>query len=723
MARTGKRAAKYDILFEPVRIGPKLLRNRFVQVPHCMGGGSEYPGFQAHFRGMKAEGGWAGIFTEGTSIAPEADIDPLTIVRLWDEGDVRNLRLTTEMVHRHGALAGVELFYGGAPINSAEARIPLKGPSQTTDDVNALCSCVEMTKDDFTHVKNLYVAAALRSRAAGFDMITLYCAHAITLLAKFLLPIYNRRTDEYGGSLENRVRFVREVVAAVRAAVGQDCAVGIRFGVDTLKGPFGKGEDEGGIEADGEGHRFIALMDDLVDYWDINVSMTANWGEDAGPSRTHVENHERPYTLNVRQHTKKPVINVGRFTNPDTMVELVRSGQCDLIGAARPSIADPFLPKKIEEGRADDIRECIGCNMCVSKWEQGARIVCTQNPTSGEEYRRGWHPEKFSIARNSAKSVLVVGAGPAGLECARVLGERGMHQVHLVDRAAEIGGALRWITMLPGLGQWGRLINYRQIQLAKLKNVQVMLGQDMTHQSVLEYGADIVVFATGSHWVDDARSGARLKPVVGACGSRANVLTPEQIMVAGKAAGRRVVVFDSEGYFMGYSLATLLARRGHEVTFVTTHSRVSPYSNFTLEAPRVNREIRELCRAVVTDHYVTRIDEGRIALACGWTGREAAMEADSIVLVTQRRSDNALFNAVRYDQEGRAANFIAAVHGVGDCMMPNFIAEAVFSGHRLAREIDSTDPANPLPYIRERRLLDAAEPDYALGAAALSPMF
>ena len=169
------------------------------------------------------------------------------------------------------------------------------------------------------------------------------------------------------------------------------------------------------------------------------------------------------------------------------MVEVIESGLYDVIGAARPSIADPFLPKKIEEGRLDEIRECIGCNECISRWQVGAPIVCTQNATAGEEYRRGWHPERFTPAANRDKSVLVVGAGPAGLECAVVLGKRGMSAVHLVDSSKEIGGCLNWITKLGhsdgepnlrlgparGLGEWRRVANYRQIQLSKLRNVEV----------------------------------------------------------------------------------------------------------------------------------------------------------------------------------------------------------------------------------------------------------
>ncbi len=197
-------------------------------------------------------------------------------------------------------------------------------------------------------------------------------------------------------------------------------------------------------------------MDDLVDLWDINVAEATEWGEDAGPVAHPRGESRAAIRLKVKQHTDKPVINVGRFTNPDVMVEVIRSGQADIIGAARPSIADPFLPKKIEEGRLDDIRECIGCNVCISRWEIGGpRSICTQNATSGEEYRRGWHPERFTPAANADNDVLIVGAGPAGMECAIVLAKRGMRRVHLVDADKEIGGSMRWISQLPGLGRVG----------------------------------------------------------------------------------------------------------------------------------------------------------------------------------------------------------------------------------------------------------------------------
>jgi dimethylamine/trimethylamine dehydrogenase len=698
------RNPKHDVLFEPIQIGPKTMKNRFYQIPHCNGFGSERPLSQAYFRAMKAEGGYAACCTEYCSISPESDDTHRVSARIWDDGDIRNLGIMCEMLHEHGALAACELWYGGPHAPCMESRCVPRGPSQIPSDFEYLTYAKEMDKDDIRDVQQMYVDAAKRARTAGFDIVYVYGSHAY-LPQQFLTPYYNHRTDEYGGSLENRARFWRETIEQVKEAVGDDCAIAVRISTDMFMG-------EAGTQLERDALPFVELVDHLVDVWDVNVSGISEWGEDATPSRFYPQGRQLPWQAAVKSVSKKPVLGVGRWTNPDAMVDAINAGKLDIIATCRPSISDPFLPQKIDEGRLDDIRECIGCNICISRWEIGGPpLICTQNATAGEEYRRGWHPERFEPAANAENDVLVVGAGPAGMECAMILGKRGMRRVHLVEADDDMGGIMRWIPQLPGLGEWARVVNYRKIQIDKLKNVEFVPNTRLDAQAVKEYGAEIVIVATGGYWATDGLNGATHDTIPGADASLPHVLTPEQIMVEGKAiAGERVVVVDNDGYFMGVSLAEKLALEGKQVTLLTPMGNIAPYMHFTLEAPNMHRKLHTLGVEIVTYHMPTKIEAGGVTAAHVYDekGHEQSWEADATVLVTQRRSNEALFRELK-DVVGRdalAADGVNALYRIGDCEAPRLIADAVFSGHRLAREIDSPNPEVALPFKRERRVPD-----------------
>lgn len=709
------REPKYDVLFEPIQIGPKMLKNRFWQVPHCNGAGSDRPGFQSSFRGMKAEGGWGAVFTEVCTIAPGSDIMPWVGSRLWDQGDVVNLRQMTEAIHAHDALAGVELCHSGGLAANAESRAPGKVVSQIPSDINFLANGRELSKQEIRDLRREHVDGFKRARDAGFDLLTYYVGLG-TFGIYFLYPFYNKRTDEYGGSFENRIRFTRETMEDIRSEI-DDCAIGMRFVIDTLDDPYGYGDL--GVRADGEGVEFITAMDDLVDYWDLNIG-TLNWGEDAGASRFFESNHEAEYTRLGKEASKKPCINVGRFTDPDIMVGAITSGQCDIIGAARPSIADPFLPKKIEEGRFDDIRECIGCNVCVSRWEMGGPpIWCTQNPTSGEEYRRGWHPEVFQITKRAEKPILVVGAGPAGLEAAMTLGKKGFENVHLVDAADHVGGHMTWMTSMPGLHRWRSVVEYRDKQIRKLPNVTFIPNTELSATDVLDYGAEIIVTATGSHWATDGMNTPTHDRIAGADASRPDVATPEQLVRDGKELGDHVVVVDGDGYHMGATTAEFLARQGRKVTYATHWETLGPYMRLTLEEQRMYQRLIELGVTVMSQHLVVAYEPGNVQMVHLWAGTEVSVNADSLALVTMRRSDCDLYNTLLDDEAGREQAGITQLHVIGDAYSPGIIAQAVFSGHRLAQEIDGPNPDVPLPFIRERRLVGSTEDDYRLDAASL----
>ncbi len=685
------RDPRHDILFEPVQIGPKTLRNRFYQVPHCTGFGNIKPFSQAHHRAMKAEGGWAAVCTEYAAVSRDADEAPFAHVRIWDDGDIAHIGVTAEQAHAAGALAGIELFHSGVHGHNADSHLPSIGPSQIAGDYNGFVPRA-MTRADILRVQADWVKAAERSRDAGFDIVYAYGAHTY-LLGQFLSPYYNRRNDEYGGSLLNRSRFWLELLEMLDDAVGRDCAIVARIAVDP-------GGASAGIPLE-ESLEFIRLADPHVHLWDVNIGSISEWSVDSGVSRFFQAGWQLEWTGQVRRATERPIVGVGRITNADQMADIIRSGVWDVIGAARPSIADPFLPRKIEEGRLDEIRECIGCNQCIVKGDSNGHIGCTQNATAGEEYRRGWHPERFERAANASKDVLVVGAGPAGLECAIVLAKRGFGRVHVVTADTEIGGSLRWVPRLPGLGEWGRVLDWRRIQLQKLRRqVELITGQRLTAADVRDYGAELVVIATGSHWSPVGLNGVTRGPIDGADAAQPHCLTPEQVMLEGKRpTGSRVVVYDCDGYYAGAGVAELLRAEGSEVTIVTPLEKVAQVADAALEGPLLRQHLHDLGIRLVPDHTVSAITPA------GVRGEDVYGDAfefpcDSVVLTTQRVSDDALFRELADDPGG-----LEGVYAIGDCVAPRVIADAIWDGHRLAREIDTADPATPLPWLRERTAL------------------
>jgi dimethylamine/trimethylamine dehydrogenase len=544
-------------------------------------------------------------------------------------------------------------------------------------------------------VQQDWASAARRAREAGFDIVYVYGAHSY-LPMQFLSPFYNRRADEYGGSLENRARFWLELLELTREAVDGELTVATRISVAALS-PYG-------VELD-EALEFVALADHLVDLWDVAIGSASEWSKDSGASRFFQQGWQLEWTGRVREATAKPIVGVSRLTDPDRMVEIVASGAWDVIGAARPSIADPFLPQKIEEGRLDEIRECIGCNICIPKSDPGGNIGCTQNATAGEEFRRGWHPERFEPAENRDRDVLVVGAGPAGMECAIVLGKRGFRRVHLVEAEEEIGGRMRWIPQLPGLGEWARVVNWRRVQLDKLKNVEVLCGTRLDAEAVREYGAEIVICATGARWAPNGLNAVTHEPISGADAALPHVLTPEQIMLEGKRPpGKRVVVYDGEGYFTAAGIAELLALDGHQVELVTSLEQIAPICDETLEGPLLRQRLHH---AGVRMHRGVTIERIAPGLLTGENeyAEPLELQADGVVLCAQRLSDDTLYHELRADDETLRAEGVEALYRIGDCVAPRMIADVIFDGHRLAREIDASNPAIPLPHKRERMIV------------------
>jgi dimethylamine/trimethylamine dehydrogenase len=680
------RDSRYDILFEPVRIGPVTARNRFYQVPHCNGMGTDQPRAMSAMRGVKAEGGWAVVCTEECEIHPSGDVSPYREARLWDDQDIPALALMADHVHQHGSLAGIELVHNGPTASNTYSREIAIAPSHQPLAGYWPYQARAMDRQDIRDYRRWHRNAALRAKRAGFDLVYVYAGHDLSLPMHFIQRWRNYRTDEYGGSLENRVRLFREVIEDTKNAVGDTCGVVVRFAVEELLG-------EHGITSASEGREVVEMLAELPDLWDVNVSA---WYNDSTTSRFEKEGSQLPHIEFVKKLTTRPVVGVGRFTSPDTMVSLIRKGVMDMIGAARPSIADPFLPKKIEEGRLDDVRECIGCNICVSGDFSITHMRCTQNPTMGEEWRKGWHPETIPT-KQSGDNVLIVGGGPAGLEAARALGQRG-YKVILAEASKELGGRVSRESRLPGLSEWARVRDWRVQQLHKYPNVEVYLESNLTPANVLEFGADRVVVATGSHWRRDCIGRANRFPLAGL--DEANVYTPDDIM-AGTIPEGPVVVFDDDHYYMGGVLAEKIRSAGRDVTLVTPADVASIWTRYTLEVDHIQKRLLTLGIELACKRNLVGFTGGKAVVECIHTGQRFEIPCVSLVSVTMRLPDELLVLALNAEPAKLAEAGIKSVTAIGDCLAPATIAAAVYAGHRYARELDTTPLGDAVAFKRE----------------------
>jgi dimethylamine/trimethylamine dehydrogenase len=670
---------KYAILFEPVKIGPVTAPNRFYQVPHASGMTEANPRVRAAFRGTKAEGGWGVVSTGAVSTHPSSDDSPLPFGRLWDDNDIRSHALATDAIHEHGALAAIELWHGGASVMNRTSRLPGYSPSgipwaATHVGFMGHQRPRAMDAKDIRDVIHWQATAARRARAAGYDIVYVYAGMGY-LGYQFLLEEYNQRTDAYGGSVANRVRFVRELLEASRDAVGDTCGVALRISLEELRG---KPSDHYASEA----HEVVALMADVPDLWDVKMDSSPT---DCGASRFRPEGAHEPVIDFVKQVTDRPVVGVGRFTSPDTMVSQVKRGILDLIGGARPSIADPFLPNKIREGRQDEIRECIGCNICISSWHDGVPVRCTQNPTAGEEWRRGWHPESAPPA-GSDRRVLVVGAGPAGLEATLTAARRG-YDVTLAEKNEEAGGRLLFETRLPGLSTWGRVRDYRLQALQQMGNVDIYPASEMGADDILGLEHGHVLLATGSRWTRHLYSSLEIP--VGRLDGNA-VYTPDDL-AAGVVPEGPVLVYDFDNFYMGGVLAEHLAGLGVQVAYATPAGHASAWTIMTNEQPFVHRSLHEKGVQLHTLSLLKGHADGAARLANIFSGAEQEVAAASVVVVGHRAPEDRLYRELVARQDEFVDAGIVSMQRLGDALAPGAIVHAVYSGHLHARLLDEAE--------------------------------
>ena len=666
----------YSRLFESVKIGPVVTKNRFYQVPHCCGMGHVRPRAHAAMRGVKAKGGWGVVSTEEAEIHPSSDLAPYAEQRIWDKKDIPALRLMTDAVHEHGALAAIELTHSGHNSTNLFSRIPPMSPNAQALNFLYPKQARRMTKKDISDFRAWHRKAALNAKAAGFDIVYVYAGHGMSVAQQFILPDMNNRSDEYGGSLENRLRLTRELLEETREAIGDSCGIAFRFAVDELKG-------KDGMQYQEEGRAVVELLAEHPDLWDVNVS---DWSNDSQTSRFQPdEAYQMPYVEFVKKITTKPVVGVGRLTSPDLMTKLIEKGVLDLIGAARPSIADPYLPNKIKEHKVDQIKECIGCNICVSSDNFTVPIRCTQNPTMGEEWRRGWDPENIKPKVTDQKT-LVVGSGPAGLECAVQLSRRG-YEVVLAESKNKLGGRVLFESSLKGLSAWKRVVDNRVHEILQKNNIEVYKESRLTAELIDELDIKNIFLATGSSWRKDGIGRSRRNRIQGL--ETINVYSPEEAVENYKDFNGPLVIYDDEQGYLAGVVADHLNDKNIEVIFVTPASVVSPWTDSTLEQKRVQGALINSGVKIICNQSISKIENDKAFLECTYTGTITKIPCESIVMVTERISDNELYDSLTQSKLEEKKQYNIKL--IGDAEAPGLIADAVYLGHLAAQNFEADE--------------------------------
>ena len=642
---------EFPILFSPLTIGPITLKNRIVNAPHQTGFArhGEYTDKLVEYHRERARGGAAMIVSQATSVVPDY-IDLHSTDAL-----IPQYERVSQAVREHGAHYGAELYHPGSqgeytgpdtdifvspsPIVASYYHAGWRVPHALTDDE------ILAIVDDFGQ-------AARRCRDGGLSSVELHFAHG-NLVEQFISPRTNLRDDDWGGPLENRLRFAELILQAVRKAVGPDVAVGARM--------TAAGLDPGELN-DMDMMEVIGTVGswDLLDY----VSLTMGHYSDALNTARNIPNMTfkpglwQRYGKAVRNVVDVPVFLVGRINHPRTAEEILESGACDAVTMVRALIADPFLPEKSRTGRVDEIRPCIGAMNCLHHLDKGEEIRCIHNPSVGRELTL---PDDVGVAERQRR-IVVVGAGPAGLEYARVAACRG-HEVVVIEAANRVGGQVRAAATAPTRSELSSIVEWLHQQCVDAK-VDIRTGQRATVQDVIALEPDAVVLATGSRLAANPFAGGPL-PVA----DPLTAFTPD-------APSGRVAIYDELGDWQGISVTHALAERGCETIYLTP----TAFPGSALEYTNWRIEYQKLTEVGVQFHPVTEAvgtEERTLLVRPGFARKvERITDLDHLVWVGAPSSEESL--ALQLREAG------LTVDVVGDAYSPRGIEQSVFDGRRAA---------------------------------------
>jgi mycofactocin system FadH/OYE family oxidoreductase 2 len=653
-------AHEFRYLFTPIRVGGLTLRNRIFSTGHAEAmaeEGKPGPRLRAYHEG-KARGGCAlTIFGGSSSVHPSSPASAWNMPANHDDSIIPAYRAMAEAIHRHGAHVFTQLTHMGRRAQSDnESWHVLLAPSQMPEKVHREIPH-EMDADQIAMIVRAFGDAVRRSREGGLDGVELSFAHN-HLVDQFWSPIFNQRTDEYGGSLDNRMRFGLEVLREIRRQVGRDYVVGARISGDEFT--------DGGLTAEDMGeiaHRLAASG--LVDFLSIIGGAAHSFALQAGavPNMSYPNAVYVPLAAAIKQAVPEiPIFHATRIVDPVHADQILADGSIDVVGMTRALIADPDMPRKARESRLDEIRQCVGANEgCIDRIYQGKPVTCIQNPGAGREAELG----SDLAPAATRKRVVVVGGGVGGLETARVAALRG-HRVVLFEKGRELGGQVLVAARTPARADYAGIVRFLVRQVER-HGVDCRMSVEANVDAVLAESPDAVVVATGSH--------AHVPALPGLDGK--HVVTDRDVLLGRAEVGERVVVVDDVHTQQGLSTADYLLEQGRRVEVVSRLFYPGQDVGITSIVPLYTRLFSK--GVVFTPHTdLVAVEGSTVVVANVYTGEERRIEGvDTIVLSMGARSTDGLYRALR----GR----VPALHAVGDCVAPRGVHHAILEGTRVAR--------------------------------------
>ena len=645
-------------IFEPIRIRNLDIPNRVVRTAHGTHLARDcFDDASIAYHVARAKGGC------GLTIIEAASVHSSSENTLFNRDDrvIPGFEALMKAVRPYGMRVFEQLFHGGHQTFGEGRRPPWAPSTVPSPALNAVP--IPMGEPEIAEIISCFAEAARRCRDGGLDGVEIHAAHGY-LIHQFLSPMTNLRTDRWGGGLENRARFLREILIAVRRAVGPDYVVGLR--VSASQAPGSLTEDEIRQVVDG------FIKDKLIDF--LDASLGDYYRMDSMVSGMHSPTgYELPSSGKIVEGVTLPRIISGRFRTLEDAEQILRDGVADMVSLVRAQIADPDLVRKTREGRIEQVRPCIGCNQgCIGGLIRDQRLGCAVNPAVGFEQTLA---EDLIKPTTNPKKILVVGGGPSGMESARVAALMG-HKVVLAEASSKLGGAVNAAKKSPRLYGIGDITDWQEREIFRL-GVELRLGTYLDADGVMAEGADAVVVATGSMpRMDGVQFGLPSAPAKGF--DLPHVLSSHDVMLGPpRDLGRSALVLDDTGHFEAIAVAEFLVAKGIAVTFVTRHWSITPYVDTTMRTVPALERLYAGGFTLLTRHHLVEIRSGSASVRPSQSERTTEVQADTVVLITPNEPMRGLYDELR-DRHRH-------IWLVGDALSPRDLQAAIAEGHRMTR--------------------------------------